>query len=117
MLYLDKVDFGFSWELLALLLLVYFVITPLVAGHYADTHGHSFWLWWGLGLVLPVVSIFILLFLPDKSELGKMEHHKRMLKKRKRRATIPEQIMLEVDFILKYHNTKPEEEKNSVEEF
>ncbi len=43
------------------------LIIPTISGYYAYTHGRSFWLWFCVGLCLPIVSYFILLLLPDKT--------------------------------------------------
>ncbi|KAA9327493.1 hypothetical protein F0P96_16045 [Hymenobacter busanensis] len=34
---------------------------PLVTGYCAYSYGRSFWLWFGLGCGLPIVSFFVLL--------------------------------------------------------
>ncbi len=43
------------------------LIVPTISGYYAYTHGRSFWLWFGIGCALPIISYFILLMLPDKT--------------------------------------------------
>lgn len=40
---------------------------PAICGYYAYTRGRSFWLWFLIGCVLPVISYFIIILLPDKS--------------------------------------------------
>lgn len=96
---------------MAVVISIYFIIAPLVVGHYAATHGRRFWVWWGLAIIIPVLSVFILVLLPDTSPQGFMARRRRILLRKKLHATIPEQIMLEVDFILKYHtpNREPQE--------
>lgn len=47
----------------ALFLLLFFA--P-VMGYLAICKGHNFWLWFWIGLFLPVISLFILFFLKDK---------------------------------------------------
>jgi hypothetical protein len=47
----------------ALVLLVFYA--P-VMGYLAICKGRSFWLWFTIGLFLPIVSLFILFFLKDK---------------------------------------------------
>jgi hypothetical protein len=36
------------------------MMVALLSGYCARSHGRSFWLWFGLGLVLPMVSYFVL---------------------------------------------------------
>lgn len=48
-------------ELLPLLLL-----HPPISGYYAKSKGHSFWLWFMMGLFLPIISNVILYFIKDK---------------------------------------------------
>ncbi len=45
----------------------FLISIPLLCGYYAYTHGRSFWLWFLIGTALPIVSYFILLLLPDKT--------------------------------------------------
>lgn len=56
-------DVGFAlyvkplfWVLVAVALLT----VALTSGYCARSHGRSFWLWFALSLVLPVVSYFVL---------------------------------------------------------
>jgi hypothetical protein len=44
------------WPLLAI---------PLVNAFLARTMGRPFWTWFALGCVLPIISFFILFFLPE----------------------------------------------------
>lgn len=37
-----------------------FAVLPLITGYCAVSHGRSFWLWFALGWLLPIVSFFIL---------------------------------------------------------
>ncbi|MCS6967257.1 MAG: hypothetical protein RMJ44_01620 [Cytophagales bacterium] len=41
---------------------------PTICGYFAHTRGRSFWLWFGLGFILPGIAHLILVFLPDKSD-------------------------------------------------
>lgn len=43
------------------------LIVPGICGYYAHTHGRSFWLWFAIGCILPIISYVILLLLPDKT--------------------------------------------------
>ncbi len=36
------------------------LLVPLLTGYAAYTHGRRFWLWFGLGLMLPIVSLAFL---------------------------------------------------------
>lgn len=47
----------------ALILLVFY--SPIM-GYLAICKGRSFWLWFTVGIFLPIVSLFILFFLKDK---------------------------------------------------
>jgi len=54
-------------ELLVLGVILGFVFSPqLLAGFLAQSMGRSFWQWFGLSFLLPVISIFILIYLKDK---------------------------------------------------
>jgi hypothetical protein len=50
-----------------LIVLLFLLLVPFPCGYYAHTHGRSFWLWVLLGTLLPVISYFILLLLPDRT--------------------------------------------------
>ncbi|HYE78880.1 MAG TPA: hypothetical protein VEI97_12920 [bacterium] len=39
------------------------LMVPMLTGYAAYSHGRRFWLWFGLGLVLPVVSLAVLTIL------------------------------------------------------
>ena len=41
-----------------------------ITGYIAASHGRSFWRWFGLGLVLPFVSMFVALFVAMRSQLA-----------------------------------------------
>ncbi len=49
-------------DLFAAGLVVVFMV-PLLTGYAAYSYGRSFWTWFGLGLVLPVVSLSVLILL------------------------------------------------------
>ncbi len=54
--------------------LILAVIGPeLIAAFYAKQIGRSFWFWFWISFVLPVISIIILMNLPDKIDLQKEE--------------------------------------------
>jgi len=42
---------------------------PILTGYCAASHGRSFWLWFALGWVLPIVSFMLLLALVARDEL------------------------------------------------
>ncbi|HEX8528830.1 MAG TPA: hypothetical protein VF646_02370 [Cytophagales bacterium] len=46
-------------------------VVPLVTGYLAFSYGRRFWSWVLLGSLLPVVAIFVLLMLPDRSLAAK----------------------------------------------
>ncbi|GAA4385203.1 hypothetical protein [Hymenobacter koreensis] len=56
---------------------------PLVTGYCAYSYNRSFWLWFTLGCVLPIVSFFVLLGLICRQELNPsyklLEEAKRIL--------------------------------------
>ncbi len=41
---------------------------PLISGLFARRMGRSFKLWFIIGIFLPLISVFIIFFLPDLSE-------------------------------------------------
>jgi hypothetical protein len=46
--------------------LIPFLAIPLITAYFAHSRGRSFWLWALIGTLLPILSNFILLLLPDK---------------------------------------------------
>lgn len=55
-------------------------LLPLTTGYCAYSYGRSFWLWFGLGLVLPIVSYFVLFALILRQQL---DHGQRLLNEAK----------------------------------
>ena len=55
-------------EALAAFLAIIFFL-PLITGYAAHSYGRSFWIWFGLAMILPVVSLFVLAFLPDQAAI------------------------------------------------
>lgn len=51
-----------------LLLLACLMIPQFVAGVFAKHQGRSFWFWFFISFIIPVISLIILLFLEDKTE-------------------------------------------------
>jgi len=41
-----------------------------ITGYIAASHGRSFWRWFGLGLMLPFVSMFLALFVAMRAQLA-----------------------------------------------
>lgn len=41
---------------------------PFITGMFAKSVGRSFWIWFGLGFILPLIATFILFFLPEKNK-------------------------------------------------
>jgi len=56
-----------------LILSLFLLTIPLVAGYYAHTRGRSFWLWFFMGLFFPVLAHFILALLPNKINVFEKE--------------------------------------------
>jgi hypothetical protein len=52
---------------IAFMVLLGLLAIPTVSGYYAYTRGRSFWLWFLVGTLLPGISCFILVLLPDES--------------------------------------------------
>jgi len=46
--------------------LAFFMSIPFVGAWYASSRGKNFWLWYFIGLFLPIISFIILLCLPDE---------------------------------------------------
>lgn len=53
---------------IALAFVLFILSIPVISGYYAYTHGRSFWLWFTIGVFLPVISYFVLALLPDVSD-------------------------------------------------
>lgn len=51
-----------------LLLLMVMLIPQLVAGVYAKSMDKSFWFWFFISFLIPIISLIILLFLDHKKE-------------------------------------------------
>ena len=64
----------------ALVIALFFLTIPLVAGYYAYTYGRSFWFWFAMGTFFPIIAHLVLAFLPKirneeaefEEELNKM---------------------------------------------
>jgi uncharacterized membrane protein YhaH (DUF805 family) len=50
-----------------------FAVLPLLTGYCAASYGRSFWLWFGLGWVLPILSFLILFTLIARRYLDQGE--------------------------------------------
>jgi len=48
---------------------------PLITASFADRMGRNAKLWFFIGIVLPVIAIFIIFFLPDLSENKEEENN------------------------------------------
>jgi hypothetical protein len=53
-----------------LLVLVFASFFALLTGYIASSHGRSFWRWFGLGLILPFVSVFVALAVAMRGQLA-----------------------------------------------
>lgn len=51
-----------------LLLLMGLILPQTIAGIFAKSQGRSFWFWFFISFLIPIVSLVVLLFLDDKSE-------------------------------------------------
>ena len=60
-------------EILLLPLLLAVIAPQLIAAFYAKQTGRSFWFWFWISFILPVISIIILMNLPDKTQVTKEE--------------------------------------------
>jgi hypothetical protein len=51
--------------------IVFFALTfPLLTGYIAASNGRSFWRWYGLGLVLPFFSVFVVMVIAMRDQLA-----------------------------------------------
>lgn len=50
----------------ALVTLLALMVTPWLAAAYADSIGRSYWFWFWMGLLFPLVSNLVLICLPKK---------------------------------------------------
>ncbi len=57
------------FEIIMLPFLLAVLAPQLIAAFYARQIGRSFWFWFWISFLLPVISIIILLNLPDKTEI------------------------------------------------
>lgn len=54
-----------------LLGLFLFALTfPLLTGYIATSNGRSFWRWYGLGFVLPFLSVFVVMAVTARDQLA-----------------------------------------------
>ncbi|QNK65009.1 hypothetical protein H7F33_16725 [Pedobacter sp. PAMC26386] len=51
-----------------LLLLLGLILPQTIAGIFAKSQGRSFWFWFFISFLIPIISLVVLLFLDDKSE-------------------------------------------------
>ncbi len=51
-----------------LLVLCFMLIPQLVAGVFAKNMGRSFWFWFFISFLIPIVSLIVLLFLDNKKQ-------------------------------------------------
>lgn len=53
-------------EIILLPFVIGLLIFPLVGAYYFAKHlGRNPWFWFGISFILPIISLFILIFLPD----------------------------------------------------
>jgi len=53
-----------------IVLLLFLIIPQLVAGIYARSIGKSFWFWFFISFLIPIISLIILLLLESKQSKG-----------------------------------------------
>ena len=51
-----------------LLLLCFMLIPQLVAGLFANSQGRSFWFWFFISFLIPIISLIVLLVIDKKKE-------------------------------------------------
>lgn len=51
-----------------LLLLCFMLIPQLVAGVFAKSHGRSFWFWFFISFLIPIISLIVLLVINRKND-------------------------------------------------
>ncbi|MFN0291669.1 hypothetical protein [Pedobacter helvus] len=56
-----------------ILLLCFLMIPQLVAGIYAHSIGKSFWFWFFISFLIPIISLIVLLLLDKKQSKGVTE--------------------------------------------
>lgn len=56
-----------------LLLLCFMIIPQLVAGVYAHGMGKSFWLWFFISFLIPIISLIVLLVIDNKKSKDNKE--------------------------------------------
>jgi hypothetical protein len=54
--------------ILFLVLLAPLWLAPIMTAYYASTHNRSFKKWLLIGFLLPVISLFIVAYMPDKKD-------------------------------------------------
>ncbi len=59
-----------------LLLLCFMIIPQLVAGVYAHSMGKSFWFWFFISFLIPIISLIILLIIDNKKSKNVIEGKK-----------------------------------------
>jgi hypothetical protein len=58
------------FELFILLFAALYCVMPLLTGYLAQANGRSFWRWFGLGLLLPFVSVFVIMIVATRDQLA-----------------------------------------------
>jgi len=53
-----------------LILLVSALVFAPITGYIAASHGRSFWRWFGLGIILPFVSVFVAVFMAVRTQMA-----------------------------------------------
>lgn len=58
------------FEIILAPLLLAIIAPQLLAGFYARSVGRGFWFWFWISFVIPIISLVILMYLPEKEKVG-----------------------------------------------
>jgi hypothetical protein len=61
------------FEIILAPLLLAIIAPQLLAAFYARSIGRSFWFWFWISFIIPIISLVILMYLPDKEEVSPKE--------------------------------------------
>jgi len=54
---------------IGLVFLAFLFSIPAITAYFAHSHGRSFWLWFAIGCILPIISNFIIAYLCHKEAI------------------------------------------------
>ena len=58
------------FEIILAPLLLAVIAPQLLAGFYARSVGRNFWFWFWISFIIPIISLVILMYLPEKETVG-----------------------------------------------